>query len=147
MGPTRKRDLTAAAVLAAVAGYLVVVLVYRYFPPIDVWTGVSLLAVAVGEAGWAFYVRNKINEGEWDDNIEETLGKAIAEAIDDFGPDFDEEGQPLEEGESDRVKDEEQRQTKSQHSDSADDDEEENESEAEDESESSDSSANPVGGV
>ena len=24
--------------------------------------------------------------------------------IDDFGPDFDEEGQPLEEGESDRVK-------------------------------------------
>ena len=28
--------------------------------------------------------------------------------IDDFGPDFDEEGQPLEEGESDRVKDEEE---------------------------------------
>jgi F-type H+-transporting ATPase subunit alpha len=24
--------------------------------------------------------------------------------IDDFGPDFDEEGQPLEEGESDRIK-------------------------------------------
>ena len=28
--------------------------------------------------------------------------------IDDFGPDFDEDGQPLEEGESDRVKDEEE---------------------------------------
>ncbi|WP_101951632.1 DUF3180 domain-containing protein [Mycobacterium sp. 3519A] len=64
MGPTRKRDLTAAAALTAVAGYLLVVLVYRYFPPIDVWTGISLLAVAVAEAGWAFYVRNKINEGE-----------------------------------------------------------------------------------
>jgi hypothetical protein len=64
MGPTRKRDLTAAAVLTAVAGYMIVVLVYRYFPPIDVWTGISLLAVAVAEGGWAFYVRNKINEGE-----------------------------------------------------------------------------------
>jgi F-type H+/Na+-transporting ATPase subunit alpha len=48
----------------------------------------------------------KINAGEWDDQIEEQLGKAIAEAIDDFGPDFDEEGSPLEEGESDRIKSE-----------------------------------------
>lgn len=64
MGPTRKRDLTAATVLAAVIGYMVVVLLYRYFPPIDVWTGVSLLAVAAAEAGWAFYVRAKINDGE-----------------------------------------------------------------------------------
>jgi hypothetical protein len=62
MGPTRKRDLTAASVLVAVAGYMVVVLLYRYFPPIDVWTGVSLLAVAAVEAGWAFYVRAKINK-------------------------------------------------------------------------------------
>ena len=29
--------------------------------------------------------------------------------MDDFGPDFDEEGEPLEEGESDRVKSEEER--------------------------------------
>jgi choline dehydrogenase-like flavoprotein len=64
MGPTRKRDLTAATVLAAVAGYLLVVLLYRYFPPIDMWTGVSLLAVAIAEAGWGFYVRAKINDGE-----------------------------------------------------------------------------------
>jgi Protein of unknown function (DUF3180) len=63
MGPTRKRDLTAAGVLAAVVGYLVVVLLYQYFPPIDVWTGMSLLAVAIIEAGWAFYVRAKINDG------------------------------------------------------------------------------------
>ena len=64
MGPTRKRDLTAATVLAAVVGYLFVVLLYRYFPPITVWTGVSLLAVALAEAGWAFYVRTKINNNE-----------------------------------------------------------------------------------
>jgi len=43
--------------------------------------------------------------GELSDDDEEALGKAIAEMVDDFGPDFDEEGQPLEEGESDRIKD------------------------------------------
>jgi hypothetical protein len=64
MGPTRKRDLTAATVLAAVAGYLLVLLTYRWFPPITLLTGVSLLAVAIAEAGWAFYVRAKITEGE-----------------------------------------------------------------------------------
>jgi len=39
------------------------VLLYRWFPPIDVWTGLSLLAVAIVEAGWAFYVRAKITKG------------------------------------------------------------------------------------
>jgi F-type H+-transporting ATPase subunit alpha len=52
----------------------------------------------------------KIAGGDWEDSIEEQLGKAIAEAIDDFGPDFDEEGNPLEEGESDRIKSDEERQ-------------------------------------
>jgi F-type H+-transporting ATPase subunit alpha len=46
----------------------------------------------------------KIAEGNWDDEIEQQLGDAIAQSLDDFGPDFDEEGQPLEEGESDRVR-------------------------------------------
>ena len=64
MGPTRKRDLTAATVVAAVVGYLLVVALYRWFPPITVWTGVSLLAVAIAEAAWAFYVRAKISDGE-----------------------------------------------------------------------------------
>lgn len=64
MGPTRKRDLTAAVIGAAVVGYLLVVLTYRWFPPITVWTGLSLLAVAVAEAGWARYVRTKISDGE-----------------------------------------------------------------------------------
>ncbi len=52
----------------------------------------------------------QIGEGNWDDSIEERLGKCIAEAIDDFGPDFDAEGNPLEEGESDRILSEEERQ-------------------------------------
>jgi Protein of unknown function (DUF3180) len=64
MGPTRKRDLTAGVVSAAVVGYLLVVLLYRWFPPITVWTGLSLLAVAVAEAAWGRYVRAKINDGE-----------------------------------------------------------------------------------
>jgi F-type H+-transporting ATPase subunit alpha len=45
----------------------------------------------------------QIADGNWDDSIEERLGNAIAEAIDDFGPDFDAEGNPIEEGESDRI--------------------------------------------
>jgi F-type H+-transporting ATPase subunit alpha len=50
----------------------------------------------------------KIADGQWDDSIESELGDAIAEAVDDFGPDFDEEGNPLEEGESDRVREREE---------------------------------------
>jgi F-type H+-transporting ATPase subunit alpha len=50
-----------------------------------------------------------IAEGEWSDEIESQLGDCIAEGIDDFGPDFDEEGNPLEEGESDRIKSEDER--------------------------------------
>ena len=53
---------------------------------------------------------DKINEdGQLSDEQEEHLGKAIGEMIDDFGPDFDEEGGELEEGESDRIKSHEER--------------------------------------
>jgi F-type H+-transporting ATPase subunit alpha len=51
----------------------------------------------------------RIAKGEWDDDIESELGDAIGEAIDDFGPDFDAEGNPIEEGESDRIVSEEER--------------------------------------
>jgi hypothetical protein len=64
MGPTRKRDLAAATVVAAAAGYVLVVMLYQWFPPITFFTGLSLLAVAVAEALWARYVRAKINEGQ-----------------------------------------------------------------------------------
>jgi F-type H+-transporting ATPase subunit alpha len=53
---------------------------------------------------------SKIADGDWSDETENALGEAIKDAIDDFGPDFDEEGNPLEEGESDRVKSEDERQ-------------------------------------
>ena len=66
----------------------------------------SLLERLHAESG---ELMGKIAEGDWDDSIEAGLGDEIAEAIDDFGPDFDEEGNPLEEGESDRVKSEEER--------------------------------------
>ncbi|MGV0715139.1 DUF3180 domain-containing protein [Mycolicibacterium sp. XJ662] len=64
MGPTRKRDLAAATAIAAVIGYLLVLVLYKWFPPITVWTGLSLLAVAIAEAGWAFYIRAKIRDGQ-----------------------------------------------------------------------------------
>ncbi|KAA1248886.1 DUF3180 domain-containing protein [Mycobacterium simiae] len=64
MGPTRKRDLTAAAIGAAVVGYVLVVALFRWFPPITAWTGLSLLGVAIAEALWARHIRAKINDGE-----------------------------------------------------------------------------------
>jgi F-type H+-transporting ATPase subunit alpha len=44
-----------------------------------------------------------IETGELSDDDERQLGEAIGEMVDDFGPDFDAEGNPLEEGESERV--------------------------------------------
>lgn len=64
MGPTRVRDLAAAVAVTTVLGYLLVRIVYRWFPPITVWTGVSLLGVAVAVAGWGFYVRARIRDGD-----------------------------------------------------------------------------------
>src|SRR5436305_11302972 len=81
---------------------------------------------------------NKIAGGDWDDSIEEQLGNAIEEAIDDFGPDFDEEGNPLEEGESDRVGSGEERQPPGRTITDEEDDEEE-----EDDDEGDETSAEP----
>jgi hypothetical protein len=64
MGPTRKRDLTAAVVVAALVGYLLIVELYRWFPPITAFTGISLLGVAAVEALWGRFVRSKINDGQ-----------------------------------------------------------------------------------
>jgi F-type H+-transporting ATPase subunit alpha len=64
----------------------------------------------------------KLRDGDWEDSTESALGEAIKDAIDDFGPDFDEEGNPLEEGESDRVKSEEERQKEGRTSGSSDSD-------------------------
>ena len=47
---------------------------------------------------------DRINEtGQFPEEDEKELGDAIAQFVDDFGPDFDENGEQLAEGESDRV--------------------------------------------
>jgi F-type H+-transporting ATPase subunit alpha len=62
----------------------------------------------------------QIAEGEWSDEIESQLGNCVAEAIDDFGPDFDAEGNPLEEGESDRIRSEDERERPARTAESGD---------------------------
>jgi F-type H+-transporting ATPase subunit alpha len=47
--------------------------------------------------------------GKLEDSDEEELGAAIRDFVDDFGPDFDEHGDPMESGESDRVRSKEER--------------------------------------
>ncbi|WP_445151839.1 F0F1 ATP synthase subunit alpha [Baekduia sp. Peel2402] len=47
---------------------------------------------------------DKIAGGDWSDETQSALKDAIGTFTDDFGYDLDEEGQPLAEGESDRVK-------------------------------------------
>lgn len=82
MGPTRMRDLAAAAVVAAVVGYLAAALAYpRYFPPVTVWSGLSLLAVAVAVAAWAFYVRAKIRDGEIGEGAGRVHPLAVARSV------------------------------------------------------------------
>ncbi|MDP9344873.1 MAG: hypothetical protein M3P44_03980, partial [Actinomycetota bacterium] len=42
-------------------------------------------------------VLKKIGDGDWSDEIQESLKSSVAEFADDFGYDLDEEGQPLDE--------------------------------------------------
>ena len=81
MGPTRKRDLGLAALTVAVAGYVVVSVAYRWFPPITVWTGLSLLLVAGAEAGWGFFVRSKIADGAIGDGSDRLHPLAVARSV------------------------------------------------------------------
>lgn len=64
MGPTRGRELAVAAGIATIVGYLAIHLVYRYFPPVTLWTGLSLLGVAASEAWWGAVVRGRIRDGQ-----------------------------------------------------------------------------------
>ena len=45
----------------------------------------------------------KIADGDWSDETQQALDKLVSDFADDFGYDLDEEGQPMEEGESDRI--------------------------------------------
>lgn len=64
MGPTSRWQLAAAAAVAAALGYLLIHSLYRQFPPVTLWTGLWLLAVAAVEAGWAVSVRARIRNGQ-----------------------------------------------------------------------------------
>ncbi|BDB45355.1 MULTISPECIES: DUF3180 domain-containing protein [Mycobacterium] len=81
MGPTRKRDLTAVAVGAAVVGYLLITVLYRWFPPITLWTGISLLVVAAAEWRWGRFVRTKIDDGEIGDGAGRLHPLAVARSL------------------------------------------------------------------
>ncbi|MGH2962698.1 MAG: F0F1 ATP synthase subunit alpha, partial [Solirubrobacterales bacterium] len=68
----------------------------------------------------------RINDtGELSDEDEKAMGDAIRDMVDDFGPDFDEEGNPLEAGESDRIRSDEERETPARAAEQADEAEEE----------------------
>jgi F-type H+/Na+-transporting ATPase subunit alpha len=45
----------------------------------------------------------KVGGGDWSDETQQAVDRLCSDFADDFGYDLDEEGQPLEEGESDRV--------------------------------------------
>jgi F-type H+-transporting ATPase subunit alpha len=47
----------------------------------------------------------KIAGGDWEDSTVEAVDKAVKDFADDFGYDLDEEGHPMDEGDSDRVED------------------------------------------
>ena len=81
MGPTRKRELVGATVLVAVAGYVLVIGLYRWFPPITGWTGLSLLAVAGAEVGWGAHARAKIAEGEIGDGPGRVHPLSVARSV------------------------------------------------------------------
>jgi F-type H+/Na+-transporting ATPase subunit alpha len=83
------------------------------------------------------------DDGQLSDESEETLGSAIADFVDDFGPDFDEEGQPLEEGESDRVKSEEERERPARGEESGSDEDSDDGDDGDDEDDDSDDDADP----
>lgn len=81
MGPTRVRDLAAAVAVTAVVGYLLVRVIYRWFPPITVWTGMSLLGVAVAVGGWGFYVRARIRDGDIGVGVNRLHPLAVARSV------------------------------------------------------------------
>src|ERR1700739_3906444 len=81
MGQPRRRDVTAATVAVAVIGYLLTIVTYRWFPPITVWTGISLLGVAAAEAAGGRYVRAKINDGEIGDGSGRLHPLAVARTV------------------------------------------------------------------
>jgi F-type H+/Na+-transporting ATPase subunit alpha len=80
-------------------------------------------------------VLRKIGEGEWSDDIVQAVDKVVAEFADDFGYDLDEEGSPMEAGESERVKGREQEGAEDEPEAESDEEDEVEEEEEEEEEE------------
>lgn len=78
---TRKRDLLVAALVAAVVAYVLVTLLYRFFPPLTLWTGISLLVVAIAEAWWGRSIKTKIDEGHIGDGPDLLHPLAVARTV------------------------------------------------------------------
>ncbi|MGE2834153.1 DUF3180 domain-containing protein [Mycobacterium sp. SMC-4] len=81
MGLTRVRDLAVAIAAVGVLSYLLIRVVYRWFPPITLWTGMSLLGVAVAVAGWGFYVRARIRDGDIGVGVDRLHPLAVARSV------------------------------------------------------------------
>jgi hypothetical protein len=66
MGPTRPRDLFAVALVAAIAGYVLVRLNYGRIPPLPRFAGVAAAALGIAEAifGYGLRARIQANRGE-----------------------------------------------------------------------------------
>ena len=90
-----------AQIFAATNGYLDRIKVARVPEFLDGLT--SRLHSEHGE------LLEKIGGGDWEDSTVDALEKAVKEYTDDFGYDLDEDGQPMDEGESERVKSREDR--------------------------------------
>ncbi|WP_067531498.1 DUF3180 domain-containing protein [Nocardia crassostreae] len=58
--PTRVLDLTANVALAAVVAWIATNIAYSSFPPISVFSGASLIPVAVLEVVLAFVIRQRV---------------------------------------------------------------------------------------
>lgn len=63
MGPTRPRDLIAVALVAAVAGYLLVRLDYERIPPLPRLAGLVAAALGIAEAIFGHGLRARIQAG------------------------------------------------------------------------------------
>ena len=68
-------------------------------------------------------VLKKIGDGDWSDEIQESLKSSVAEFADDFGYDLDEEGQPLDEDTEETSRKDDGVRSSKKDDDSADDDE------------------------
>ncbi len=81
MTPTRTRDLAATVIATAVVAYVLVLWLYRWFPPLTVWTGLSLAAIAAAEAAWGGYVRAKVGAGEIGEGGDRLHPIAVARSV------------------------------------------------------------------